>query len=93
MSCAADTEILDLARQEGLVIVTLDADFHAWLAVSHAAGPSVIRLRREGLKGPELADLLESVLGRVSEALASGALVTIDERTIRVKHLPITSAA
>ncbi len=93
MFCAADTEILDPARQGGLVIVTLDADFHAWLAVNHAAGPLVIRLRRESLKGPELADLLESVLGRVSEALASGALVTTDERTIRVKHLPITSAA
>jgi predicted nuclease of predicted toxin-antitoxin system len=42
------------ARREGRVIVTLDADFHALLALSNAATPSVVRLRIEGLRARPL---------------------------------------
>ena len=44
MSRAADQEILAWAAGENATVVTLDADFHAILAVSRATGPSVIRL-------------------------------------------------
>lgn len=50
MAKAADAEILKWAVQRGAVIVTLDADFHTMLTVSRARGPSVIRLRIEGLR-------------------------------------------
>jgi len=36
MSDAEDAEILELARLQNAVIVTLDADFHTMLAVSYA---------------------------------------------------------
>jgi predicted nuclease of predicted toxin-antitoxin system len=45
MSKAADKEILVLSAERSAVVVTLDADFHAILAVSGAQGPSVIRMR------------------------------------------------
>jgi predicted nuclease of predicted toxin-antitoxin system len=32
MAAASDTKILDFAREEGCVVVTLDAEFHALLA-------------------------------------------------------------
>ena len=54
-STATDSQILDHARTDHRVVVTLDADFHALLALSGAAVPSVVRIRREGLRGPALA--------------------------------------
>ena len=51
MSHADDREILQVARERQAAVVTIDADFHAILAVSAASGPSVIRLRLQGLDG------------------------------------------
>jgi len=50
LATAPDSLILDIARREQCIVVTLDADFHALLALSGAAGPSVIRIRIEGLR-------------------------------------------
>ncbi len=36
-SAASDEEILELARRDGRIVVTLDADFHALLALSGAS--------------------------------------------------------
>ena len=58
LSRANDRRILEHARVNGRTIVTLDADFHALLAVDNANGPSVIRIRRQGLTGDKLAELL-----------------------------------
>lgn len=53
LATASDAKILDIGRQEGRVVVTLDADFHALLVLSGATGPSVILF---GLKvcGPRI---------------------------------------
>ena len=48
MSQAEDAAIIAMARQEQRIVVTLDADFHALLAVSGAKGPSVVRIRSGG---------------------------------------------
>ena len=45
MSSAADREIIAWAREHRRTVVTLDADFHAEMAVYRALNPSVIRLR------------------------------------------------
>jgi predicted nuclease of predicted toxin-antitoxin system len=58
LATASDSKILDFGRQEGRIVVTLDADFHALLALSGATGPSVIRIRIEGLRAESLATLL-----------------------------------
>ena len=50
MSTAEDVEILERGRQDQQTIVTLDAYFHAILALSGAISPSVIRIRIEGLR-------------------------------------------
>jgi predicted nuclease of predicted toxin-antitoxin system len=89
MSQAEDVTIIEVARQEGRVVVTLDADFHALLAVSGAQGPSVLRIRMEGLKADQVASLIEQVFAVAGNALALGAMVTVLDGKIRIKHLPI----
>ena len=89
MSTATDAEITKRAGNDGRIIVTLDADFHTLLALSGDASPSIIRIRREGLKGPEIAELIVQVMDRVGEPLRSGALVTVTEHSIRVHRLPV----
>jgi len=89
LATATDQEILKAAREQGRVVVTLDADFHALMALSGAAGPSVIRIRVEGLRAKPLAELIKTVLTQCSEDLARGALVSVTEDQIRVHRLPV----
>ena len=90
LSRVEDPGILEYARREARVIVTLDADFHARLALSGAASPSVIRVRVEGLRAEPLATLLEQVIGQCSHDLADGAVVSVLATRIRLRRLPIT---
>lgn len=89
MSRADDIDILQRARAEQRVCVTLDADFHAILATSGEPGPSVIRVRKERLDASALAALLQAVWPGIDEALTAGAMVTVTDRAIRVRRLPI----
>jgi predicted nuclease of predicted toxin-antitoxin system len=70
-------------------IITLDSDFHTLLALSNRHKPSVVRIRREGLRGAALANLLVSVWTSVGQAIVHGAMVTVTESNIRVRYLPI----
>jgi predicted nuclease of predicted toxin-antitoxin system len=89
MAAATDDELLLFARREGRVIVTLDADFHALLALSNAATPSVVRIRIEGLRAHPLAALLRTVLMVCDADLRAGAMVSVDTASVRVRALPL----
>lgn len=87
----SDRQILDCAARNGLVVVTLDADFHAILAVNNLSGPSVIRIRIEGLRGPALAELLAGALQTAKATIATGAAVSLEPHRLRVHALPLAS--
>lgn len=89
MNRATDVEILARARTESRVCVTLDADFHALLATGRERGPSVIRIRKQGLDAAALAALIQSIWSGIEPALAQGAMVTVTERSVRTRLLPI----
>lgn len=89
LATATDASILDAARHRQAALVTLDADFHALLATSGAVGPSVVRIRVEGLKGDRLASLLAEVLAVAGTEIEAGAVVSVTTRRIRVRLLPI----
>jgi predicted nuclease of predicted toxin-antitoxin system len=89
LSAAEDEQLIAIAAQQERVVVTLDADFHAHLALFHAKKPSVIRIRIEGLKAADLAQLLENVLHQCQDDLNLGAMVSVQENRIRIRTLPI----
>ena len=89
MSRSGDDEILRRAKAEARVCVTLDADFHALLATGGDRGPSVIRIRKEGLDGTALAALLQGIWGGIEDALEEGAMITVTEHSVRVRRLPV----
>jgi len=89
MSGASDREILDYARRDNRTVVTLDADFHALMALSNARSPSVVRIRIEGLRAERLADLVARVLSLCQTDLEAGAMVTVEERRVRVRSVPL----
>ena len=90
MSRASDVEILETAREQQRICVTLDADFHTHLAVTNAATPSVIRIRIEGLKAEAFAQLLIEVWPQINNNVDLGAaMITITDQNVRVRSLPI----
>jgi predicted nuclease of predicted toxin-antitoxin system len=89
MSMAADEEILRFALGKNGVVVTLDADFHAILAVSGAAGPSVIRIRIQGLRATEIVHCLRLVSIRFDSELRAGSMVTVKAQKTTCHMLPI----
>jgi predicted nuclease of predicted toxin-antitoxin system len=93
MSRADDAEILERARPERRCVITLDADFHAILALSGGEAPSVIRIRTEGLLAPDIVEVVARVLERCATDLECGAAVTADAASIRVRRLPILPRA
>lgn len=90
LSRATDRQILDYAKSDNRICVTLDADFHALLATTNASGPSVIRILKEGLRATALAELLMTVRPHVEKHLIDGSMVTITEKSIRVRKLPVS---
>ena len=92
LSRSTDRQILEFARNEQRVIITLDSDFHTILALTNASTPSVIRIRLEGLKGPDLAFLIKRIWPRVEPQVKKGAMVTITESGIRIRNIPVFSS-
>ena len=86
---AEDAAIIEWARQEGRIVVTLDADFHALLALSQASLPSVIRIRIEGLRAKAVAELVQIILKDWGDELEAGAALTVLPGHIRFRHLPL----
>lgn len=91
LAAATDEAILNEGRLRGAVVVTLDADFHAILARTRAAMPSVVRIRTQGLKGEGMARLIGQVVRAVESDLQAGAAVTVTDRRLTLRRLPLFS--
>lgn len=89
LGTASDETIVEHARARGETIVTNDLDFGRILAAAGSSAPSVVVLRLRDTKPEHLVDLLVRCLRKVEESLAAGAVVVVEESTIRVRSLPI----
>ena len=89
MERSEDVEILERARNEQRVCVTLDHDFHAHLAHLGSGRPSVVLLRVQSLDAEGQAELIRQVFVRCATALTEGAAVSADRHSVRVRRLPL----
>lgn len=89
MRTAKGDEVLAFALRAHATVLTLDADFHAILAVSQRTGPSVIRLRMEGLRAEAVVEVVQQVVEKFGDDLALGSLVTVKARKTTCHRLPI----
>ena len=84
-----DAEILEIARQNGEVIIAHDLDFGAHLAFSGADRPSIIIFRIHHINPEVFFQLLTACWERIETPLRMGALVIIEKSNIRIRTLPI----
>jgi predicted nuclease of predicted toxin-antitoxin system len=78
-----DREILHIAHQEGRVLITLDKDFGELAIVNRYPHSGVIRL--VGIPSRQQADYIHYVLRHHGDALALGAIVTLDQERLRIR--------
>lgn len=86
---ASDQNILDLARQQGRVVITQDMDFSALLALGGHDRPSLVTLRLLDTDPAVVTQRLRQVLPQVEAALRRRCAVTIEDHAARVRQLPI----
>ncbi len=86
---ALDHEIMSWARSNKHVVFTHDLDFGTMLALTYAAGPSVIQIRGQDVFPAHMASIVVAALRLYESDLATGALVVVDEAKSRVRILPI----
>ena len=89
LAAAEDRLILEFARSQDSVCCTLDADFHQQLAIHRMLSPSVIRIRIEGLKGPDVAEILARVAEKFEKDLRDGVAISISKSRVRTRKLPL----
>ena len=89
MHDASDTHILDYAAHESRAVITLDRDFPQILALTRATGPSVVLVRQQRLRAPDVAALLASIWREYEAALDQGYVVRVSARGARARRLPL----
>lgn len=84
-----DHEILAKARRESRIVLTHDLDFGDLLAASGEDIPSVIIFRLNDMRPANVSRHLEHILFRFEDALGSGVVVSVGEKRVRIRSLPI----
>lgn len=86
---AADSAIVEIAKANGEVILTHDLDYGHLLAFSGEDRPSVVIFRRRNALPTALFDALMKIWKEVEPALEAGALVLLEDASVRIRRLPI----
>jgi predicted nuclease of predicted toxin-antitoxin system len=89
---APDTEIFELARRDGFVVITQDLDYSTLLALSGHAKPSLVTLRLTDSSPDSVTGRLLAVLPLLETGLAEGCAATVEDEAVRVRKLPIGSS-
>jgi predicted nuclease of predicted toxin-antitoxin system len=89
LSSASDVEILKRAIQENRIVVTADLDFTRLFALLRIEETGLILFRGANFNEQESIERLERVFELIPNQNLSRAIVVIEKRRIRFRHLPI----
>ncbi len=89
MHQSEDREILAHAVANGRVVVTLDRDFPQILALTEAAAPSVILIRKERQRAAAVVDLLLQLFEEYEQHLRNGCILSVSRLGTRIRALPL----
>ncbi len=92
-STATDLEIVDAAIREGRTILCFDLDFSAIVAASGLRVPSVVTFRTRIRNSRYINRRLDAVLETIEPELARGAMVTVDDGSVRIRSIPMHGSA
>ena len=87
---AEDSEILKFAHQQNRVIITQDLDFSSLLALGGYEKPSLITFRLSVPDSETITRKLLEILPHIENRLSQGCAVTINDRNVRIRPLPIS---
>ena len=86
---ADDSAVMAWALANGRVVFTHDLGFGTMLALTHAAGPSVLQVRGQSVLPEDIGPVVIAALRQYGAALAAGALVVVEVKKSRVRVLPL----
>jgi len=85
----SDPDIFEKARSEGSVLLTHDLDFTDLVAASGERLPSVILFRLGSMRPDNVNHFLRMVILEHGRLLVEGAIISVTERRIRARPLPL----
>ena len=86
---AEDGALMAWASAHGHAVFTHDLDFGTALALTHAAGPSVIQVRGRRVLPEQIGTVVLAALRQYEMQLLAGALIVVEESRSRVRILPL----
>lgn len=90
---ATGVELMAFTRMHDYVVLTHDIDFGDILAATGGMAPSVVQIRGDDLTPERIAGSVLCALEQCRDALAQGALVSVDLDRHRLRMLPLATAA
>ena len=88
---ARDSEIMAWAAANNYIVVTHDLDFSAILAATQGVAPSVVQIRAEDVSPDVIGTKIARALHQMESELKTGALLSIDDKTMRLRILPLVN--
>ncbi len=89
MQRAPDRVLIEKAQADDRIVLTFDLDFGAILALGILDRPSVVIFRLTDERAESVNRRIEGVLSEQADALASGALILVEDARYRIRKLPI----
>ncbi|MCL1493212.1 MAG: DUF5615 family PIN-like protein [Pseudanabaena sp. Salubria-1] len=84
-----DPNILEKARQEERILLTVDLDFAQLLAISGESIPSVILFRLGNVSREVVNRHLLAIINDYATELTNGVIISVSDVSIRLRYLPI----